>query len=61
MKTFEPYVFYDDDSTSHTYGFWSIRISETMSLDGYATKHDALVDLRQELAEASQLSNLTRL
>jgi hypothetical protein len=59
METFKPYIFYDDDSTSHTYGLWSIRISESMSLDGYMTKHDAIVDLNRELAQESQTSHLT--
>jgi len=43
--TFEPYIFQDLDKQSETYKQWSIRWSETMSLDGYQTYEDALSDL----------------
>ena len=45
MITFKPYIFKDLDTNSETFNQWSIRWSETMSLDGYPTYKDALDDL----------------
>ena len=42
---FKPYIFKDLDKQSETYNQWSIRWSETMSIDGYPTYEDALSDL----------------
>lgn len=41
---FKPYIFKDLDKQSETYNQWSIRWSETMSIDGYPTYEDALSD-----------------
>lgn len=45
MTTFKPYIFKDLDPNSETFNQWSIRLNETMSLDGYSTYEDALDDL----------------
>lgn len=49
MKVFKPYVFYDDDQKSNTFGLWCIRLTETISLDGYESEADALNNLVIEL------------
>lgn len=63
MKTFKKYVFLDTDKRSETFNQWSIRWSDTMSIDGYSSEHDAIMDLW--LKEVNQeiragLPNLTR-
>ena len=45
MNEFKPYIFFDNDKTSHTFGLWSIRWSESMSIDGYPSYESALSDL----------------
>ncbi len=45
MTKFKPYIFKDLDPQSETIGQWSIRLSETTSIDGYPTYKDALDDL----------------
>jgi hypothetical protein len=51
MNEFKPYVFLDDDKTSHTYNLWCVRWSEIMSLDGFATESEALEELKLLIEE----------
>jgi hypothetical protein len=45
MQTFKRFVFLDTDKHSETFNQWSIRWSDTMSIDGYPSEHDAMMDL----------------
>jgi hypothetical protein len=45
MNKFEPYIFQDMDKQSETYLEWSIRLSESYSIDGYNNQRDAMYDL----------------
>ena len=51
MNKFTPYVFLDDDKTSHTYNLWCVRWSEIMSLDGFATMEEAEEELKLLIEE----------
>jgi len=51
MNEFKPYVFLDDDKTSHTYNLWCVRWSEIMSLDGFLTKEEAEEELKLLIEE----------
>ena len=45
-----PYVFFDEDKDSMTYGEWCVRLDESTSLDGYETEEKAYEDAQHHLA-----------
>jgi hypothetical protein len=44
-----PYIFIDTDTASETYLMYCLRVSESLSLDGYKTIIQALEALKNEI------------